>query len=93
MEEYSIAAHLPQSSLAELARNSVPQSGFETEIKRRWLSELWLLPGAKGNNFETQCKTNVPDIRLEYWDQTLQEEKQFIRSGSFEPKLETWNFA
>ena len=41
---------LPQSSLAELARNSVRQSGFEMEIKRHWLGNEWYLPGAAGND-------------------------------------------
>lgn len=53
MEEYSVAAHilkLPQSSLCELARNSVIQSGFEMEVKRHWLGQRWYLPGAAGND-------------------------------------------
>ena len=41
---------LPQSSLAELARNSVIQSGFEMEVKRHWLGQNWCLPGAAGND-------------------------------------------
>jgi hypothetical protein len=40
---------LSQSSLAELARNSVIQSGFEMEVKRHWLGQKWYLPGALGN--------------------------------------------
>ena len=40
---------MPQSSLAELARNSVIQSGFEMEVKRHWLGQKWYLPGAAGN--------------------------------------------
>jgi len=43
---------LPQSSLAELARNSVKQSGFEMEIKRHWLGQQWYLPGAEGNDLD-----------------------------------------
>lgn len=39
----------PQSSLAELARNSVIQSGFEMEVKRHWLGTYWYLPGDAGN--------------------------------------------
>ena len=41
---------LPQSSLAELARNSVRQSGFEMEVKRHWIGDHWYLPGAAGND-------------------------------------------
>jgi len=79
LEEYSVAAHiykLPQSSLAELARNSVKQSGFEMEVKRHWLGSEWYLPGAAGNDIN---KTNVPDIRLAYRHQTLLGELDMIR--------------
>lgn len=41
---------LSQSSLAELARNSVTQSGFEMEVKRHWLGQKWYLPGSAGND-------------------------------------------
>ncbi|KAF9013148.1 hypothetical protein BDQ17DRAFT_1270633 [Cyathus striatus] len=79
LEEYSVAAHIykmPQSSLAELARNSVRQSGFEMEIKRHWLGHEWYLPGAAGNDIN---KTNVPDIRLAFRHQTLLGELDMIR--------------
>ncbi|KAF8843329.1 AMP deaminase [Paxillus ammoniavirescens] len=78
LEEYSVAAHiykLPQSSLAELARNSVIQSGFEMEVKRHWLGQEWYLPGAAGNDIH---KTNVPDIRVAYRHNTLVEELEMI---------------
>jgi hypothetical protein len=58
LEEYSVAAHilkLPQSSLCELARNSVIQSGFEMEVKRHWLGQKWYLPGAAGNDINKAC--------------------------------------
>ncbi|OBZ71180.1 AMP deaminase [Grifola frondosa] len=80
LEEYSVAAHIykfPQSSLAELARNSVIQSGFEMEIKHHWLGQKWYLPGAAGNDIN---KTNVPNLRLEYRRQTLVEELAMIRT-------------
>ncbi|PPR03103.1 hypothetical protein CVT24_012383 [Panaeolus cyanescens] len=79
LEEYSVAAHIykfPQSSLAELARNSVRQSGFEMEIKRHWIGHDWYLPGAAGNDIN---KTNVPDIRLAYRHQTLVSELEMIK--------------
>ncbi|KAJ2926303.1 hypothetical protein H1R20_g10790, partial [Candolleomyces eurysporus] len=82
LEEYSVAAHIykfPQSSLAELARNSVRQSGFEMEIKRHWLGSNWYLPGAAGNDIN---KTNVPDIRLAYRHSTLLGELEMIRQAS-----------
>ncbi|KAI9439386.1 AMP deaminase [Russula earlei] len=78
LEEYSVAAHilkLPQSSLCELARNSVIQSGFEMEVKRHWLGQKWYLPGAAGNEIN---KTNVPNGRLEFRHDTLLEELAFV---------------
>ncbi|TFY66445.1 hypothetical protein EVG20_g4651 [Dentipellis fragilis] len=78
LEEYSVAAHilkLPQSSLCELARNSVLQSGFEMEVKRHWLGQYWYLPGAAGNDIN---KTNVPDSRLKFRHETLLEELALI---------------
>ncbi|KAJ6528507.1 hypothetical protein B0H19DRAFT_1333952 [Mycena capillaripes] len=78
LEEYSVAAHiyrLPQSSLAELARNSVIQSGFEMQVKRHWLGDKWYLPGAAGNEI---LKTNVPSIRLAYRHRRLMEELNMV---------------
>ncbi|KIY71969.1 AMP deaminase [Cylindrobasidium torrendii FP15055 ss-10] len=78
LEEYSVAAHiykLPQSSLAELARNSVIQSGFEMELKRHWIGKEWYLPGMHGNDIN---RTNVPNSRLAYRHQTLLEELDII---------------
>ncbi|PSS06584.1 hypothetical protein PHLCEN_2v3642 [Hermanssonia centrifuga] len=63
LEEYSVAAHIykfPQSSLAELARNSVIQSGFEMEIKRHWLGQKWYLPGAAGNDIHKVSQLEYP---------------------------------
>ncbi|PPQ82299.1 hypothetical protein CVT26_013962 [Gymnopilus dilepis] len=87
LEEYSVAAHiykLPQSSLGELARNSVRQSGFEMAIKRHWLGKNWYLPGAAGNDIN---KTNVPDIRLAYRHQTLLSELAMIQGQVSKPQL------
>ncbi|KZV73172.1 AMP deaminase [Peniophora sp. CONT] len=78
LEEYSVAAHilkLPQSSLCELARNSVIQSGFEMQIKKHWLGQHWYLPGADGNDIN---KTNVPNARLKYRHETLLEELALV---------------
>ncbi|KAF5380701.1 hypothetical protein D9757_007015 [Collybiopsis confluens] len=92
LEEYSVAAHIykmPQSSLAELARNSVIQSGFEMEIKRHWLGNHWYVPGAAGNDIN---KTNVPNIRLAFRHQTLLEELDMITkplSHSRNPRVGT----
>ncbi|KAI9443520.1 AMP deaminase [Lactarius indigo] len=78
LEEYSVAAHilkLSQSSLCELARNSVIQSGFEMEVKRHWLGQGFYLPGAAGNDIN---KTNVPNGRLKFRHGTLLEELALI---------------
>ncbi|KZO96504.1 AMP deaminase [Calocera viscosa TUFC12733] len=81
LEEYSVAAHIykfSQASLAELARNSVIQSGFEMQIKRHWLGHQWYLPGALGNDIN---KTNVPNIRLQYRHNMLMEELDMLAQG------------
>ncbi|KAI0042212.1 AMP deaminase [Auriscalpium vulgare] len=83
LEEYSVAAHilkLSQSSLCELARNSVIQSGFEMEIKRHWLGQKWYLAGAAGNEIN---KTNVPNGRLKFRQDTLLEELALIGATTF----------
>ena len=49
----------PQSSLAELARNSVIQSGFEMEVKRHWLGQDWYLPGDAGNEINKVCVASL----------------------------------
>lgn len=81
LEEYSVAAHiykLGQAGLAELARNSVIQSGFEMEVKRHWIGKKWYLPGSAGNDIN---KTNVPDKRLAFRHNTLMEELNLIYSN------------
>lgn len=78
LEEYSIATQVYRLSpcdMCELARNSVLQSGWEREIKRHWLGNNFHLPGPAGN---VTAKTNVPDIRLRYRQETLQEELDLI---------------
>ncbi|CAO1637071.1 unnamed protein product [Parajaminaea phylloscopi] len=78
LEEYSIATQVYRLSpcdMCELARNSVLQSGWEREIKRHWLGNNFHLPGPSGN---VTAKTNVPDIRLRYRQETLQEELDLI---------------
>lgn len=55
----------PQSSLAELARNSVKQSGFEMEIKRHWLGHEWYLPGAAGNDINRVRRNHHVSGRFE----------------------------
>ena len=53
-----------QASLAELARNSVIQSGFEMQVKRHWIGHHWYLPGAAGNDIN-----RVRYARMAYFGQ------------------------
>lgn len=74
IEEYSVAAQIYKLSnvdMCELARNSVLQSGFEGSIKRHWLGKNYTKPGPEGNDME---KTNVPDVRLSFRQETYMHE-------------------
>lgn len=82
LEEYSVATQiykLSSTDMCELARNSVLESGWEMEIKRHWLGSRFYLPGSAGNDIS---KTNVPDIRLQYRNETLKQELTFLRQNS-----------
>ena len=78
IEEYSVAAQIYKLSavdMCELAKHSVIQSGFEHVIKERWLGAGYRANGAEGNNV---AKTNVPDIREEFRERTLEEEREMV---------------
>ncbi|GAA6048249.1 hypothetical protein JCM3770_006503 [Rhodotorula araucariae] len=78
LEEYSVAAQiykLSPADMCELARNSCVQSGFEMAVKRHWLGPEWYLEGKEGNLIH---KTNVPNLRAEYRNATLMEERNMI---------------
>lgn len=45
------------------------------EIKRHWLGPDFFLPGPRGN---VVAKSNVPDIRLRFREETLREELDLI---------------
>ncbi|GJQ15459.1 hypothetical protein GpartN1_g7250.t1 [Galdieria partita] len=78
MEEYSVAAQVwkfSNTDLAELARNSVLQSGFEACVKEQWIGKYWYRPGAEGNDIQ---KTGVANIRLRYRFETLMDELALI---------------
>ncbi|XP_050526519.1 AMP deaminase 2 isoform X2 [Daktulosphaira vitifoliae] len=71
MEEYSIAAQvwkLSSCDMSELARNSVLMSGFPHRIKQYWLGPNYTKEGVAGNDIS---RTNVPDIRVAYRNETL----------------------
>lgn len=78
MEEYSIARQiwkLSSADMCELARNSVLQSGFPTNVKAYWL---------KTENFQTEnvmAATNLPDIRHMFRNECLASEMKLLKSG------------
>ncbi|KAI4328370.1 hypothetical protein L6164_020728 [Bauhinia variegata] len=81
LEEYSVAAKvwkLSACDLCEIARNSVYQSGFSHEAKAHWLGDKYFLKGPEGNDIH---KTNVPDLRVSFRNETWKEEMQYIYSG------------
>eukprot|EP01119_Soliformovum_irregulare_P025020 TRINITY_DN9131_c0_g1_i1.p1 TRINITY_DN9131_c0_g1~~TRINITY_DN9131_c0_g1_i1.p1 ORF type:complete len:1428 (-),score=462.09 TRINITY_DN9131_c0_g1_i1:547-4461(-) len=83
LEEYAIAAkmwNLSMCDLSEVARNSVIMSGFTREEKFEWLGKDCFSPGVSGND---PSKTNVPNVRVEFRQDCLCEEKAEVdRVGS-----------
>ena len=78
IEEYSVAAQIYKLSsvdMCELAYNSVRQSGWEALIKKHWLGKRYQLGGMAGHDIE---KTNVPDIRVGYREDTLKSELELV---------------
>ena len=78
LEEYSVATQiykLTATDMCELARNSVLQSGWEMELKRHWLGPKFYMPGPEGNALD---RTNLPNIRVQYRHDTLQQELAFV---------------
>ncbi|EPS31897.1 hypothetical protein PDE_06855 [Penicillium oxalicum 114-2] len=88
IEEYSVAAQIYKFSavdMCELAKHSVDQSGFELSLKKRWLGSNCGLRGVAGNNM---AKSNVPDIREAFRQETLQAELSLIERYSNGPAPE-----
>lgn len=85
MEEYSIAKQLWRFSavdLCEMARNSVLQSGFDEQIKAKWL-------GTDNFGFENDpAHTNLPDIRMSYRRRLLSEELRMVCSEAHEVDID-----
>ncbi len=82
IEEYVVATQvykLSAADMAELARNSVLQSGFEYPYKVHWIGTNFAAPGPEGNDI---ALTNVPHIRLQYRLETLQGELAALRDGA-----------
>jgi AMP deaminase len=71
LEEYSVATQvwkLSSTDQSEIARISVLQSGFEASYKKHFL----------GEDYADIRETNVPEIRLQYRKETLEEEHKNI---------------
>ncbi|XP_041083836.1 AMP deaminase 2-like isoform X1 [Polyodon spathula] len=89
MEEYSIAAQvwkLSSCDMCELARNSVLMSGFSHKVKSYWLGPNYYKEGPEGNDIR---RTNVPDIRLGYRNETMCEELNLITQAVRTEELES----
>jgi AMP deaminase len=89
IEEYSIAAQVWKLStvdLCEIARNSVLQSGWEHCYKQEWLGEDYDKEGAHGNDIN---KSNLPNIRICYRQETLRDERELIASFAEAAKKRT----
>ncbi|KYQ91657.1 AMP deaminase [Tieghemostelium lacteum] len=77
MEEYSIATQvwrLSPCDICEIAKNSVIQSGFEHNVKSHWLGPDYLKKDC-GNDIK---KTNIPDVRGCFRNETLTEELHLL---------------
>eukprot|EP00549_Striatella_unipunctata_P010597 CAMPEP_0118702700 /NCGR_PEP_ID=MMETSP0800-20121206/18057_1 /TAXON_ID=210618 ORGANISM="Striatella unipunctata, Strain CCMP2910" /NCGR_SAMPLE_ID=MMETSP0800 /ASSEMBLY_ACC=CAM_ASM_000638 /LENGTH=728 /DNA_ID=CAMNT_0006603971 /DNA_START=63 /DNA_END=2249 /DNA_ORIENTATION=- len=65
LEEYSVARasfDLSMTDVSEIARNSILQSGFEDELKKKWIGENY----ERGVTFCDEHKTHVPLIRAKF---------------------------
>jgi len=86
VEEYAIAAQLYKLSnidMCEIARNSVLISGFSHTTKGHWIGRKYNKRGPRGNCID---KTNVPNIRVLFRQEMLQEEEDMLRRlSSMEP--------
>ncbi|KAL3084438.1 hypothetical protein niasHT_035240 [Heterodera trifolii] len=86
MEEYSIARQLWKLTfcdMCELAKNSILQSGFEDDLKMRWLGPGFKEEGVLGNDIA--C-SNVPDVRVSFRHETLVNELINLYKAKMLPK-------
>mmetsp|Transcript_4308 Transcript_4308/g.6136 ORF Transcript_4308/g.6136 Transcript_4308/m.6136 type:complete len:441 (+) Transcript_4308:2-1324(+) len=86
VEEYSVAAQvwkLTSTDLCEIARNSVLQSNFDPIFKAYWVGQHYWKMGPASNDV---ARTNVPDIRMRYRYDLLQEELYYVHHA--EEKME-----
>jgi len=79
IEEYSNATHvykLNPVDICEIAANSVLQSSFDHTTKCRWLNDKYYYFGSKGNDIN---RTNIPNIRVAFREETLAAEILFLK--------------
>lgn len=77
LEEYSVARAtfgLSMTDMMEIARNSVLQSGFDEEFKRKWLGKNY----RKGLTFCDEGVTHVPLVRAKFRAEHLAIEHMFV---------------
>lgn len=82
VEEYSVAAQvwkLSGTDLCEIARSSVLHSGYPHEVKMHWVANQYWKEGPEGNDVQ---KTNVPDLRLRFRKDCIDEERRLIALGA-----------
>jgi AMP deaminase len=84
VEEYSVAAQvwkLSSCDLCEIARTSVLNSGFPHDDKQHWVADAYWEAGPAGNDI---YKTNVPDVRVRFRNDTLAAERNLVARGAAE---------
>jgi AMP deaminase len=77
LEEYSVARasfDLSMTDMMEIARNSILQSGFEDEFKKKWLGDNY----KRGVTFCDERITHVPLIRAKYRAEHIAIEHMFV---------------
>jgi AMP deaminase len=87
LEEYSVCGQrwkMSDIDLSEIARMSVLQSGFEHRIKAEWLGPKYLSNGPSGNEVSF---SNVPNLRLQFRADTLDQEMALINKLSLSVPL------
>ena len=77
LEEYAVARasfDLSMTDVSEIARNSILQSGFEEDFKKKWLGEEY----QRGITFCDELKTHVPLIRAKFRGEHLALEHMLV---------------
>ena len=89
LEEYSICRifwSLSNSDMSEIAQNSVLQSGFDHEWKKKWLGDSYHLLYKRDASGNIPDRSNVPNIRAMYRQLVYNHEVNFISSQNENPE-------